>query len=128
MTLDPNNEDDYAILTALRGPDSASSTNPARNLKKLTTSVLRDAVGMEHIFTGPIVFDIQSAEMHWSEVMGTHERLDAWDFWISEHHFRHHIEDAFLALNRKGDAYSHYVEYYQRLKTKLKATEESVTP
>jgi hypothetical protein len=86
----------YDIVAALRGPDVSNASQAGAILKKITTGVIRHAVGCSPGIAG-FVHSSEAAQLVW-RFARPDQRRDAANLWRTMTHFRRHVELAFAAL------------------------------
>jgi hypothetical protein len=114
MTFDIRNPRDYDIMSALRGPDSASSV--AVSAKHVTTSVIRSLAGMERN-DRCIVYTPIEAAYDWS-LATIQQRTDVMDFMSTNYHFESHFLQALSVLVERGTpgAANYRLWYYEQIR------------
>lgn len=98
MLLNTENEIDFNIAGALRGPDINSSSYPAVvYLKEITTQVIRYFVGVDYLvlYSNP-----QQAEQLWKG-QSTDVQKAVLELWDEQYHFRGHAMSAINNLKTK---------------------------
>lgn len=98
MLLNTENEIDFNIAGALRGPDIDSSSYPAVvYLKEFTTQVIRYFVGVDYLVLSR---DPQQAKRLW-EGQSADVQKAVVELWDAQYHFRGHVMSATVSLRAK---------------------------
>lgn len=109
MLLNPSKDSDYAIASALRGPDERNAS--AETIKWLTTAVIRNLAGMSSdVLGGPWSSTIEKARALYTDFTpGFKPKLRA-DWSALSHHFKLHVEIAFEQFPGEGLDYWYWIK------------------